>query len=204
MVMNAESDLTGRARIRHAALVAFVEEGDAASIRGIAGRAGCSPALVQHHFGRKEDLRDACDDYVLAYFREQVTTGVGERGIADADYVAELYRTAPAVIHYLNRRLVENSAKAQWFFDELVAMTEPYLAEDMSTSVRDRAAVLVAMKLGVQLLRPYLDSALGIADDDAAGNQRIGAAQLDLFAADLASAAVMDAARKATRSEVTA
>ncbi len=181
-----------------------MEEGDAASIRGIARRAGCSPALVQHHFGRKEDLREACDDYVLAYFREQVTTGVSELGIADADYLAQLYSTAPAVIRYLNRRLLENSTKAQWFFDELVAMTEPYLAADLSTSVRDRAAVLVAMKLGVQLLRPYLDKTLGIAGDDTVGNQRIGAAQLDLLAAGLASAAVMEAARKATRSVVTA
>ncbi len=185
-------------------MVAFVEDGDAASIRGIARRAGCSPALVQHHFGRKKDLREACDAYVLAYFREQVTTGVSELGIADADYVAQLYRTAPLVIRYLNRRLLENSSKAQWFFDELVAITEPYLPKDLPTSVRDRAAVLVAMKLGLQLLRPYIDKALGIAGDDPAGNQRIGAAQLDLFAADLTSAEVMDAARKATRSEVTA
>ncbi len=198
--MIAEVDLTGRARIRNAALVAFIEEGDAASIRGIAKRAACSPALVQHHFGRKEDLREACDDYVLTYFREQVKTGVSELGIADADYVAQLYRTAPVVIRYLNRRLVENSSKAQWFFDELVGITEPYLPKDLSTSVRDRAAVLVAMKLGLQLLRPYVEKALGIADDDPAGNQRIGAAQLDLFAADLASAEVMEAARKATRS----
>lgn len=196
------TDLTGRARIRNAALVAFVEEGDAASIRGIARRAGCSPALVQHHFGRKEDLREACDQYVLAFFREQVRTGVSELGIADADYVAQLYRTAPAVLGYLNRRLVENSSKAQSFFDELVALTEPYLSPDLSTPVRDRAAVLVAMKLGVHLLRPYLDRTLGLAGDDPAANRRIGAAQLDLFAADLASAEVMDAARKATRTEV--
>lgn len=202
--MSAEADLTGRARIRNAALAAFTAEGDAASIRGIAKRAGCSPALLQHHFGSKQNLRDACDDYVLAYFRQQVAAGADELRIADPDYVAEVYRSAPVVIGYLNRRLVENSAKAQWIFDSLVALTEPYLRPGAATPVRDRAAVLLAMKLGLLLLRPHVDRVLGLAPSDPAGNLRIGAAQIDLLAPDLAAPDVMAAARKATGTEATA
>lgn len=191
------TDLTGRARIRNAALAAFAASGDSASIRTIAREAGCSPALVQHHFGSKENLREACDDYVLAYFREQVAAGVDELGIADPDYVAEVYRSAPAVIAYVNRRLVENSPKAQGIFDALVALTEPYLRTDTASPRRDRAAVLVAMKLGLLLLRPQVDRALGLAPSDTSSNARISAAQLDLLDPRLAAPEVMAAARQA-------
>ncbi len=191
------TDLTGRARIRNAALSAFAASGDAASIRTIARDAGCSPALIQHHFGSKENLREACDDYVLSYFREQVAAGVDELGMADPDYVAEVYRSAPAVIDYLKRRLVENSTKAQVIFDALVALTEPYLRTDLTSPRRDRAAVLVAMKLGLLVLRPHVDRALGLEPSDRSANPRIGAAQLDLLDPRLASPEVMAAARQA-------
>ena len=192
-------DLTGRARIRDAALAAFAEEGDAASIRGIAKRAGCSPALVQHHFLTKDGLRRACDDYVVAYFREQVSIGVDNLALTDPDYVAEVYRSSPVVIGYLNRSLVDNAPKSQWFFDSLVDLTEPYLRAGVDSPVRDRAAVLVAMKLGLLLLRPHVERALGMPASDPGGNPRISAAQLDLFAPDLAPPDIMEAARTATR-----
>lgn len=199
--MAEPEDLTGRARIRDAALAAFAEEGDAASIRGIAKRAGCSPALVQHHFGTKDRLREACDDYVVAYFRTQVEAGVDALGIADPDYVAEVYRSAPIVIGYLNRCLVENSPKAQWIFDSLVDLTEPYMAGDPASPARDRAAVLVAMKLGLLLLRPHVERALSLAPSYPGGHARISAAQLDLLDPNLASPEVMGAARTAIRTE---
>ncbi len=202
--MDALADLTGRAKIRNAALAAFAEEGDGASVRQIARRAGVSPALVQHHFGTKDGLREACDDFVLAYFREQVTTGVDELGIADPEYIAEVYRSAPVVIGYLNRRLIENTPKAQWIFDSLVEITVPYLDADAASPPLDRAAVLVAMKLGVLLLRPHVDRVLGLGASDPAGNPRISAAQLDLLNPDLTSPEVMAAARKATRTEASA
>lgn len=55
-----------------------------------------------------------------------------------------------------------------------------------------------------ELLRPHVDRALGLAADDPAGNPRISAAQLDLLDPDLSSPEVMEAARKATRTEATA
>lgn len=195
--MASHDDLTGRARIRDAALAAFAEDGDAASIRAIAKRAGCSPALVQHHFGTKDSLREACDDYVVTYFREQVEAGVAELGIANPDYIADVYRSAPIVIGYLNRCLVENTPKAQWIFDSLVDLTEPYLSTDAASGARDRAAVLVAMKLGLLLLRPHVERALALPPSGPGANSRISAAQLDLLNPNLAPPEVMDAARTA-------
>jgi AcrR family transcriptional regulator len=61
-----DSDLTAPARIRNAALRLFAENGvDGTSIRDIAGAAGVSPGLVQHHFKTKDAVRDAVNGYVL-------------------------------------------------------------------------------------------------------------------------------------------
>lgn len=196
-------DSTGRTRILQAALTAFADQGDAASIRQIANRAAVSPALIQHHFGTKDELRAACDEHVLAYFQEHVAKGLDDLGFAEPEYLAEVYRTAPVIVAYLNRQLVENTPHAQWVFEALVALTERYLPAEAAAPVRDRAAVLVAMKLGLLLLRPLVEQALGLTSPQPTANPRISAAQLDLLNPDLTSAEVMTAARRATRTEPT-
>ncbi|MFC4908677.1 TetR family transcriptional regulator [Actinomadura gamaensis] len=68
-----------RARLRDEALRLFAEHGpDAVSVRQIAAAAGASPALVVHHFGSKQGLRDAVDEHVVALFEAllaEVATG---------------------------------------------------------------------------------------------------------------------------------
>lgn len=63
-----ESGISTQERILRAGLSVFAEHGYAAgSIRAIAQLAGVSPALVLHHYGSKEGLREACDARVLGY-----------------------------------------------------------------------------------------------------------------------------------------
>ena len=60
--MRSAPDASTRDRIRDAAIAAFAERGfDAASLRDIAQRAGVSAALIVHHFGSKDGLREECD-----------------------------------------------------------------------------------------------------------------------------------------------
>ncbi|HEU4808517.1 MAG TPA: helix-turn-helix domain-containing protein, partial [Homoserinimonas sp.] len=60
-------DATTRSRIRDAAVVLFGREGYArTSVRAIAQHAQVSPALVIHHFGSKEGLRQECDQHIVA------------------------------------------------------------------------------------------------------------------------------------------
>ncbi|MFT3889251.1 MAG: helix-turn-helix domain-containing protein [Arachnia sp.] len=197
--MGTHHDVAGRDRILRAALTSFTEQGDAASIRQIAKRAEVSPALIQHHFGTKSDLRAACDDYVLDYFEEHVATGIDQAGLGP-EYLAEVHRSAPIVIGYLSRLLVENSPHSQRIFDALVALAEAHLPERETSSVRDRAAVLVTMKLGLLLLRPHVERSLGMTDS-LVGSSRIIAAQLDLLNPYLISPEILAAARKATGTE---
>jgi len=68
-VSTAEQDLTGRARLRDAAIEAFAAQGFDVSLRAIATRANVTAGLVRHHFGSKQALRAECDATVLERYR---------------------------------------------------------------------------------------------------------------------------------------
>jgi AcrR family transcriptional regulator len=180
-------DLTARARIRDAALAEFSARGIAgATIRGIAERAGVSPALVQHHFGTKDGLRAACDAFVLDYMRAGVDEGIARDRIADPAFIAATHRSAPPVLGYLARALVDGSPAAATVFDELVAITEQYLEGiPAETDAHTRAVVLTAMRLGLTVLRDHVTRALGTELHSPAGSARVGRATLDLIAPQL-------------------
>src|SRR5699024_6424447 len=52
------------------------------TVRSIATTAGVSPGSVIHHFGSKEDLRSACDDYVLERITESKAQNAEYRTMA--------------------------------------------------------------------------------------------------------------------------
>src|SRR3954462_6287667 len=63
------ADLTATARIRDAAIEQFGQHGFSVGLRTIAEAAGVSAALVIHHFGSKDGLRKACDDFAAEEIR---------------------------------------------------------------------------------------------------------------------------------------
>jgi AcrR family transcriptional regulator len=177
-------DLTGRARIRDAALEEFAAKGvRGATVRGIAARAGVSPALVQHHFGTKDGLRRACDEHVLGYIRREADATRRDGALGDPGYLGEVFRTAPRVQRYLARSLVDGSPEASALFDELVALTEHNLADppDAVGTGYDRALVFTAMRLGVIVLHEHVSRGLGGDAFDPAEATRIGLASIDLM-----------------------
>ena len=131
---------------------------DGASIRVIAAAAGVSPALVIHHFGSKEGLRSACEEQMLALFAEEVdrlsemnAAGLGAMLGRRADY-------APYP-GYLRRTLHDGGPFAERVVRQLIGLTRTYLERAVASGdVRPfgdeegRAAALVAMSLGVQLV----------------------------------------------------
>ncbi|MGP3962222.1 TetR/AcrR family transcriptional regulator [Nonomuraea sp. 3N208] len=180
----SEEDLTARARIRDVAMALFAEQGvKATTIRGIAQAAGVSPGLVQHHFGSKEELRQSCDEYVLSYVREQVNAGVSERNLEKPEFIENVHRTAPPLMKYLGRALVDGSPEAAAMFDELVNVTEDNLAREGHSEAdhRARATLLTAMKLGITVLHEHVSRALGTDLYGPQGALRVGKAQLDLI-----------------------
>ncbi|MGV0744176.1 TetR/AcrR family transcriptional regulator [Mycolicibacterium sp. XJ870] len=200
--MRPTEDVTARARIRDAAMRLFAEHGvKETTIRTIATEANVAPGLVSHHFGNKQGLRDACDAYVMDYLRRVIADGVDGQAIADPGYLGEVYQSAPIVLRYVSRALVDESPGATRLFDGLVELTEQYLTTHppqgraAQQDLRTLAAVHVAMRLGVWVLHPHLVRALGGQALTPEVLTRISAAVLDAISPDLAGADLMSLVR---------
>lgn len=159
--MRSVSDLTARARIRDAALARFGADGvSGTSVRAVATDAGVSAALVLHHFGSKDGLRQACDDYVL----EAINAGDG----ADASALADLLQAATPVRRYLARALLDGTAAATALFTEIVDRTEEWLATGEAegwvrptADARARAVTYVSWLLAPLVLGDQVGRLLG-------------------------------------------
>ena len=186
----APEDLTARARIRDAALRLFAERGiGAATIRDIAAAAGVSSGLVRHHFGSKEALRDACDQYAMermSRLREQM---FAEGRMTDHAFMGSMHPTAMLLQRYLVRSLMDGSDTATAMFETMVRQGEQFLAvlQIESADPRAYAAVLVAMQLGVFLLHEQLSQALGVDVSTPEGNARMNRGFVDAFSHPLLS-----------------
>lgn len=146
-------------RIRDAAIARFGRDGFTAGLRAVAADAGVTAGLVVHHFGSKDGLRLACDEYVLALIRSHkraaATTGSAAVLIAQ---MAEVERFAPAVL-YLLRSLQAGGTLAAAFVEHLVRDARDYLAAGVAAGVvrpsRDseaRARLLAYQAVGGMLL----------------------------------------------------
>lgn len=185
----AYEDLTARARIRDAALHQFAEHGFArATIREIARAAGVSPGLVQHHFGSKEALREACDDYALEQLRRFTEKAVTDESADRPRSTAEgwLGLQQPNQL-YLARAVIDNSPNAASIFDEMVEITERSLMladeqrpDSPAADRRTRAVLMVAMALGIPAFYRHVARVLGIDMFSTRGECQVALALLDI------------------------
>ncbi|KLO31317.1 TetR family transcriptional regulator [Mycolicibacter heraklionensis] len=123
------ADLTATARIRDAAIEQFGRQGFGVSVRAIAEAAGVSAALVIHHFGSKEGLRRACDEFVA----EEIRSGKSE-AMRSADpgtwfaQMAEIESYAP-MMAYLVRSMQSGGELANTLWRRMMDNAEGYLDE---------------------------------------------------------------------------
>lgn len=169
----------------------FAEQGaKATTIRAVAQEAGVTPGLVSHHFGTKQGLREACDAFVLEYLREGIAEATDDRGLADPDFLGVVYHSAPVILRYLARALEDGSAAAAALFNNIVALTEEYLASHPPQSgasradPRAQAAVLSAMRLGMWVLHDHLARLLGAEASTPGLLSRVNAALVDIMSPD--------------------
>src|SRR5246127_268622 len=138
------ADLTAAARIRDAAIEQFGERGFDVGLRAIADAAGVSAALVIHHFGSKDGLRKACDDYIA----EEIRSGKSEamRSTDPATWfaqMAEIESYAP-LMAYLVRSMQTGGDLAKTLWQKMIDDAEEYLDDGVRTGLlkpsRDPAA----------------------------------------------------------------
>ena len=123
------ADLTAASRIRDAAIEQFGQHGFGTGLRAIADTAGVSAALVIHHFGSKEGLRRACDDYVLELIADSKTEAL--QSMSPATWfaqLAEIESYAP-VMAYLMRSLQSGGDLARALLQRMIDNAEGYIEE---------------------------------------------------------------------------
>ncbi|BBZ55458.1 TetR/AcrR family transcriptional regulator [Mycolicibacterium phocaicum] len=127
--MRSVEDLTTVARIRDAAIEQFGQHGFSASVRSIAAAAGVSAALVIHHFGSKDKLREACDAYVIETVRAAKTESMQNASpSAWFAQIAEIESFAPMTA-YLMRALQTGGDLAKSLWQSMIDNAEGYLEE---------------------------------------------------------------------------
>ncbi|MDT5169900.1 MAG: hypothetical protein QOD02_3231 [Mycobacterium sp.] len=142
--MRSVDDLTAVARIRDAAIEQFGQQGFGVGLRSIAEAAGVSAALVIHHFGSKDGLRKACDDYVSEEIRSDKSEAMrsADPGTWFAA-MAEIEEYA-SMMAYLVRSMQTGGELAKTLWRNMIDNAESYLDEGVSTGIlkasRDPAA----------------------------------------------------------------
>jgi AcrR family transcriptional regulator len=128
-------DLTAAARIRDAAIDQFGQHGFGVGLRAIAEAAGVSAALVIHHFGSKEGLRKACDDYVAEEIRSGKSAAMQSNDPATwLGQMAEIESYAP-VTAYLVRSLQTGGELATMLWQTMIDNAKEYLSEGVRTGI---------------------------------------------------------------------
>ncbi|MEV6980092.1 TetR family transcriptional regulator [Sphaerisporangium sp. NPDC051017] len=184
-------DLTARARIRDAALLQFGEHGfERATIREIAKAAGVSSGLVRHHFGSKQELREACDEFMYRTVRklsDQARAGLVHGAFGDLNHLAAARAVLLPYQNYLARALADGTAAA--LFDQMVDITEEWLARadekragaPPAASRKARATVLTAMAMAVPVLHQHVSRSIGADMFTPEGDREVAYALIDLY-----------------------
>jgi len=203
-------DLTAAARIRDAAVRLFGERGyERTSVRDIASQAGVSPALVIHHFGSKDGLRDECDRWMLAQLSEKRTdalTAQPRETIAQWLNDPEQFRP---LVDYLAIMLTDDGEHGRTLFDLLLGETRALLDAGVAdgsmrpTDDPEARALLVTLHgIAPVILRAQLERALGGDILSSAVLGRLALPSLELYTHGLYSDSTMlDATRAAIDAE---
>jgi AcrR family transcriptional regulator len=202
---SAPDDRTARAIIRDEALRLFAARGpDAVTVRQIAAAAGVSPALVVHHFGSKEGLREVVDKHVLGLFEAmlgEMTAGgapdlydpAASGSLAEA-MVAHLPPGSP-VPAYLRRLLLADGDAGRRLFRRMYEISTMLVGALVQAGLAApgadpavRVAFLMANDLAVFLLREHLTDVLGVDPLSEEGMARWAREMLAIYAAGLPAA----------------
>ncbi|KZS74785.1 TetR family transcriptional regulator [Mycobacterium kansasii] len=122
-------DLTAAARIRDAAIEQFGQHGFGVGLRTIAEAAEVSAALVIHHFGSKDGLRKACDDYVAEEIRSEKSTAMQSNDPATWLGQLDQVESYAPLMAYLVRSMQSGGELAMTLWQKMIDNAEQYLEE---------------------------------------------------------------------------
>lgn len=158
------SDGSTRDRIRDAAVLRFARSGFGTSVRTIAADAGVSAALVIHHFGSKDALHRACDDFVLRWIKGSKRQNMGRATNGQLlQVMAQIDEYAP-LLGYAVRSLQAGGEVARAFVQHMIDDAQVYTREAVADGIAKpsvdedaRVRYLTLSALGTLLLSLTLD-----------------------------------------------
>lgn len=191
---SALEDKTTAARIRDAAIARFPVDGlNGTTLRAVAADADVSPALVIHHFGSKEGLHRACDEYVVGAMTQMKRESLAEGAYRRGDSIAALYQMALPLIRYVAWTVGTGGETAARIFDDLVEEAVQLFEEGKETGTigevygnpRKQAAVLVAMQFASLVFHDHLSRVFGVDMLSVEGLAASAPYTLQIFSGDL-------------------
>lgn len=165
--MSSVDDLQAHARIRDAALRLFGEQGiKGTTVRQIAEAAGVSAALVIHHFGSKDGLRRACDEWMMARLTETKTAAVSGADPLEAVFRAQ--NEFRPFFGYIAASITEGGDGADRLFEAMCGLTREMFTVGVPagimrepTDLDATVTLLVALSLGATVLEAQVSRHLG-------------------------------------------
>ncbi|ODT89715.1 TetR/AcrR family transcriptional regulator [Phenylobacterium sp. SCN 70-31] len=176
MVQGQRDNPDGRERLVRTAFVLFAEKGfDSVTVRDIAAASSVSVGLINHHFGSKDGLREAVDEFFIAQFEDAITgaatqelsTTLDPAEVIDA-WIERHADDWPTIVAYFRRALLEES---DWGF----SLFQRFYGFVQATVMRMDAAGQIApdvdrlwlpflmmyLEIGTMVFDPYIKRVLG-------------------------------------------
>jgi AcrR family transcriptional regulator len=165
----SNDDRATPARIRDAAISYVGKHGwDRATSRQIAAEAGVPVGLVNYHYGSKDGLRHACDDWVIERVGEDKGLLLGSGPLPHLDTYLDDHPELRPITDYIGQCMRSGGPVAERFFERMVEMTQQMmeLAADAGTFRRyddpyAAAVILVAFGSGASLFGDTIARLLG-------------------------------------------
>ena len=176
-VETEEAHPDGRQRLITTSLRLFAEKGfDGVTVRDIAKASSVSVGLINHHFGSKEGLREAVDEYFIAQFEEALTAPPEADAPSRArsmddwvdDWITRHAGESAALFGYFRRALLDDSEWGARLFARFYAIAQSTVTRmDARGLIRpdvDRLwlpFLMVFLELGTTLLDPHIKRIMG-------------------------------------------
>ncbi|WP_337185554.1 TetR/AcrR family transcriptional regulator [Phenylobacterium sp.] len=167
----------GRERLVRTAFVLFAEKGfDSVTVRDLASASNVSVGLINHHFGSKDGLREAVDEFFIAQFEDAITGAAPQQTpstpedyatVIDA-WIARHEADWPTIVAYFRRALLEESdwgfSLFQRFYGFVQATVNRMDASGQLGPDVDRLwlpFLMMYLELGTMVFDPYIKRVLG-------------------------------------------
>lgn len=170
----------GKTRLIKVAMQLFADRGyDGITVRDIAAAADVSVGLINHHFGSKEGLREAVDQYFIKQFEEvlfeerpssvtDIDRGLDQTVEWTEQWINRHIEDWDLTKAYMRRALLEGSDWGGNLFERFYQVARTSIdRSDAAGHVRqdvDRLwlpLLIVYMELGTLLLEPFVERVLG-------------------------------------------